>query len=331
MVIKVPTGGGKTLLAVEAIREYQTRYAGKRTGLVVWVIPTETIYSQTIAKLKDKANPLRQFLDQSSGNRTLIVEKGQRLSIQDIEENLVILFIMIQSISRKNAKESLKMFQDAGGFEEFFPADHRYDLHEELLKNCPNLDSFNYMGNPVVKTSMGNAIRVSRPLIIIDEIHKVFSNTAKETIDGLNPVMVLGLTATPKKDMNILVSITGLELKDEEMIKLDMHIIPPENRNADDWKSMLVEITKQQKLLEKKAKKYQQTTGVYIRPIALIQAERTGKEQRGKGFVHSLDIKEHLQEIGINPDEVSIKSSSQNDIEDVDLLAQDCNVRYIIT
>jgi type III restriction enzyme len=331
MVIKVPTGGGKTLLAVEAIREYQTRYTGKRTGLVVWVIPTETIYSQTIAKLKDKANPLRQSLDQSSGNRTLIVEKGQRLSIQDIEENLVVLFIMIQSISRKNAKESLKMFQDAGGFEEFFPADHRYDLHAELLENCPNLDSFDYMGNPVVKTSMGNAIRVSRPLIIIDEIHKVFSNTAKETIDGLNPVMVLGFTATPKKDMNILVSITGLELKDEEMIKLDMHIIPPENRNADDWKSMLVEITRQQKLLEKKAKKYQQTTGVYIRPIALIQAERTGKEQRGKGFVHSLDIKEHLQEIGINPDEVSIKSSFQNDIEDLDLLAQDCNVRYIIT
>jgi type III restriction enzyme len=143
--------------------------------------------------------------------------------------------------------------------------------------------------------------------------------------------MVLGLTATPKKDMNILVSITGLELKEEEMIKLDMHIIPPVNRNADDWKSMLVEITKQQKLLEKKAKKYQQITGVYIRPIALIQVERTGKEQRGKGFVHSFDVKEHLQEIGINPDEISIKSSSQNDIEDVNLFAQDCNVRYIIT
>ncbi|MFP3043419.1 DEAD/DEAH box helicase family protein [Treponema primitia] len=331
IVIKVPTGGGKTLLAVEAIREYQNRYAGKRTGLVVWVIPTETIYSQTIAKLKDKANPLRQFLDQSSGNRTLIIEKGQRLTVQDIEENLVVLFIMIQSISRKNGKEALKMFQDAGGFEEFFPADHRYDLHAELLKNCPNLDSFDYIGNPVVKTSMGNAIRVSRPFIIIDEIHKVFSDTAKETIDGLNPVMVLGLTATPKKDMNILVSITGLELKEEEMIKLDMHIIPPVNRNADDWKSMLVEITKQQKLLEKKAKKYQQTTGVYIRPIALIQVERTGKEQRGKGFVHSFDVKEHLREIGINPDEISIKSSSQNDIEDVNLFAQDCNVRYIIT
>ena len=33
IIIKVPTGGGKTLLAVEAIREYQNLFAQKRTGL----------------------------------------------------------------------------------------------------------------------------------------------------------------------------------------------------------------------------------------------------------------------------------------------------------
>ena len=42
VVLKVPTGGGKTLLAVEAIREYQNLFARKRTGLVVWIVPTET-------------------------------------------------------------------------------------------------------------------------------------------------------------------------------------------------------------------------------------------------------------------------------------------------
>ncbi|MCK6382698.1 MAG: DEAD/DEAH box helicase family protein, partial [Leptospiraceae bacterium] len=90
-VIKVPTGGGKTLLAVESIREYQNIFARKRTGLVLWIVPSETIYSQTVAKLRDKANPLRQLLDQASSNKTLILEKGQRLATHDIEENLVIL------------------------------------------------------------------------------------------------------------------------------------------------------------------------------------------------------------------------------------------------
>ena len=99
IVMKVPTGGGKTLLAVEAIREYQTLFAQKRTGLVVWIVPTETIYTQTVKRLRDKSNPLRQIIDQSSGGRTIILEKGQRLTAQDIEENLVILFVMIQSVS----------------------------------------------------------------------------------------------------------------------------------------------------------------------------------------------------------------------------------------
>jgi type III restriction enzyme len=67
--IKVPTGGGKTLLAVEAIREYKNLFDQRRTGLVVWIVPSETIYTQTVNKLKDKGNYLRQLLDQCSGGK----------------------------------------------------------------------------------------------------------------------------------------------------------------------------------------------------------------------------------------------------------------------
>lgn len=331
IVMKVPTGGGKTLLAVEAIREYQNLFARSCTGLVVWIVPSETIYSQTVNKLRDKANPLRQLLDQASGNRTLILEKGQRLTTGDIENNLVILFIMIQSISRKNAKEALKVFQDSGGFGSFFPPDNRHDLHMKLIEQCPNLDLLSEAG-PIVKTSLGNAVRVSRPFIIIDEIHKVFSSLARRTIDNLNPEMVLGLSATPKKEMNILISITGLQLKEEEMVKLDMHIIPPSGQVENDWRAMIQEIKERRDLLEKTAHDYRQTTGIYIRPIALIQVESTGKDQRGKhGRVHSLDVKEYLQSLEINPDEIAIKTSAQNDIEDVNLFADGCNIRYLIT
>ena len=50
VVVKVPTGGGKTLLAVETIREYQNLFAKRKQGLVVWIVPSETIYSQTVQK-----------------------------------------------------------------------------------------------------------------------------------------------------------------------------------------------------------------------------------------------------------------------------------------
>lgn len=328
--IKVPTGGGKTLLAVEAIREYKNLFARKRTGLVVWIVPSETIYTQTVKKLRDKGNYLRQLIDQCSGGKTVILEKGQRLTIQDIEENLVVLFVMIQSISRKNAKEALKVFQDSGGYESFFPPDSRYDLHKSIMEQVPNLDVISGADSafPQIRTSLGNAIRVSKPFIIIDEIHKVFSEQARQTIDNLNPEMVLGLSATPKEDMNILVKITGYELKDEQMVKLDMHIFAPV-RN--DWKRMVSEIKSHRELLEKKAKALKQSKGIYIRPIALIQVEATGNDQRGKGRVHSLDVKDHLIDLGINQDEIAVKTSAQNDIEDVDLFSSDCQVRYIIT
>jgi len=330
-VIKVPTGGGKTLLAIEAIKEYQTRFAKRQHGLVVWIVPSETIYSQTIKQLKDKSHHMRQFIDQSSGGKTIILEKGQKLTQNDIQNNLVILFIMIQSVSRANNKEALKVFQDSGGYEGFFPADNRYDIHEKLTEQYPNLDCFEWMTHKAIKSSLGNAIRVSRPLIIIDEIHKVFTDTSKKTVNNLNPEMVLGLSATPKADMNIVSRVSGLELKEEEMIKLDMHLIPPSSGHENDWKTMLQQIKDHRVQLEKDAVKFNQDSGKYIRPMALIQVEATGKDQRGKGRVHALDVKEYLIELGVNADNIAIKSSSQNDIEDINLLSKDIEIRYIIT
>lgn len=331
LCIKVPTGGGKTLLAVESIREYLELFGKQKTGLVVWIVPSETIYSQTLKHLKDKSGHYRQLIDQASSGKTIIAEKGQIITKTDVENNLVILFIMIQSVNRKNAKESLKVFEDSGYYDSFFPRDNRYDLHRKLLEQVPNLDSFAGVDStlPQVKTSLGNIIRLTNPLLIIDEFHKVFTDQAKETIDNLNPSMILGLSATPKTGTNILVSISGQELKDEEMVKLDMHLKPPTTN--EDWQTMVKEIKEWRENLEEKANDYKREKGRYIRPIALLQAERTGKEQRGKGFVHSEDIRDTLIELGVPAHEIAIKTSSQNDIEEVNLLSQDCEIRYIIT
>jgi type III restriction enzyme len=240
---------------------------------------------------------------------------------------------MIQSISRTNAKEALKVFQDSGGYNSFFPADNRYDMHKKLLEQVPNLDYISALGSeqPLIMTSLGNAIRISKPFIIIDEIHKVFSNNARKTIDSLNPEFILGLTATPKVEMNILVNITGLELKEEEMVKLDLHILPPVSKQENDWKAMVKEIKEHRENLEKIAIQFNRTNGLYIRPTALIQVEATGKDQRGRGRVHSLDVKDYLISLEVNPDEIAIKTSSQNDIEDVNLFSQGCPIRFIIT
>ena len=330
--LKIPTGGGKTLLAIEAIREYQNLFIKKKTGLVVWITHRETIYRQTIEKLKDKNHVYRQWLDQCSGNRTIILEKGQPLRQQDVENNLTVLMLMIQSAGR-TTKENMKVFQDSGVYIDFFPQDNQYEKHQKLLERVPNLDvlSDNFISQKIVKTSLGNAIRILNPLIIVDEFHAMFSDIAKEALNGLNPSMIIGLSATPKerKCMNVLVEITGQELKIEEMIKLDLHLHSP--TVSGNWHEMINDIKKKRDSLEEKAIKLNGNMGIYIRPIVLIQAERTGKDQRGKGMVHSEDVRDYLIAKGVSAYEIAVKSSEMDEIKEHKLLSASSEVRYVIT
>lgn len=331
--IKVPTGGGKTLIAIEAIREYQNLFAKRKRGLVVWITHRETIYRQTIDNLRNKSHIYRQLLDQCSGNKTLIIEKGQPLRRQDIEGNLVILMLMIQSAGR-TTKENMKVFQDNGAYIDFFPQDNQYDEHQKLLDKIPNLDFIpdTLFDRRIIKTSLGNIIRTLNPPIIVDELHTMFSDIAKETLDGLNPSMIIGLSATPKerKYMNIFEPvITGKDLLAEDMIKLDMHLHSPTISN--NWHEMINSIKKKREVLEEKALQLNANKGIYIRPIALIQAERTGKDQRGKDFVHSEDIREYLTQIGVPSHEIAVKSSELDEIKEEKLLSETSEIRYIIT
>ncbi|MCL4448100.1 MAG: DEAD/DEAH box helicase family protein [Actinobacteria bacterium] len=329
--IKVPTGGGKTLLACHGIDLINRLYIRQQHGLVLWIVPTSQIYEQTLKYLKDREHPYRQLLDISSGGRTLILEKLDNFNTNDVENNLCILLLMLPSASRQS-RETLKIFQDNSGYTSFFPPEDAYKLYEELVEAVPNLDTYGEAGTIYGKlplTSLGNVLRILKPIIIIDEGHKAYSQTARETIYGFNPSFVLELSATPPKNVNKLIQITGRELNDEQMIKLDLHVT---NKSSVGWKETLSESVAMRDKLERLAKKHEQNTGVYIRPILLIQVERTGKDQRQAGFIHAEDAKEYLlKQLSMPQDHIAIKSSDTNDIEGMDLLSRGCPVRFIIT
>jgi type III restriction enzyme len=67
--LKVPTGGGKTWLAVNAVSRIMGRYLGRNTGFVLWIVPNEAIYSQTLKHLKNRQHPYRQALDRAAAGR----------------------------------------------------------------------------------------------------------------------------------------------------------------------------------------------------------------------------------------------------------------------
>jgi len=333
--LKVPTGGGKTFLAVKTVDLINTTYRKSRTGLVLWVVPTTQIYRQTLKNLRDRDHPYRQHLDIASGGRTLIREKTDLFSPLDVSENLIVLMLMLPSANRRT-KEVLRMFKDSGGFAQFFPAEDDVEANAGLLTRIPNLDTYEkesgFWGNQV-KSSLGNTLRTLNPVIILDEGHKAYSQIARETLEGFNPSILVELSATPPKQSNELVDITGIELNREEMIKFDLHIV---NKANPDWRETLLEAHNHLEMLREKAREYQANTGKYIRPICLVQVERTGKEQRKSGLIHSEDVREHLVNImGLQPDEVAVKTSEKDELKEVDdiggLISKDCRIRYIIT
>jgi type III restriction enzyme len=329
--LKVPTGGGKTLLACHSIDLIQKSYLKKQTGLILWIVPSTQIYRQTILALKDREHPYRQILDISSGGRTLIKEKTEMFNRLDVEENLMVLMLMLPSANRQN-KETLKVFRDAGGYTDFFPAEDNYPSQEELLKKITNLDCFGEKEEVFqrqIKTSLGNTLKVLKPLVVIDEGHRAYGENARNTVRNFNPSFILELSATPPEGSNELVKITGRELHEEEMIKLDIHLT---NKTSLDWKDTMLASFEKQNQLEKLAKEYEENTGEYIRPICLIQVERTGKDQRGSDFIHAEDAKEYLiKQCNVPETHIAIKSSEKDDIEGIDLFSKSCDIRYIIT
>ena len=170
-----------------------------KNALVLWIVPTTQIYNQTLKALKDRDHPYRQQIDLASGGRTMVLEKTSGFGPRDVEENLCILLLMLPSANRET-KAQLRMFRDSGGFERFFPADDDVSGHESLLKRTPNLDTFDQEGDfwgRQAKTSLGNTLRLLRPLIVLDEGHKAYSRNAKATLEGFNPCMIVELSATP--------------------------------------------------------------------------------------------------------------------------------------
>ena len=333
--LKVPTGGGKTLLATKMIDLVNLHYRRQPKGLVLWIVPTTQIYNQTLKALKDRGHPYRQQLDLASGGSTLLLEKTSGFGPPDVEDNLCILLLMLPSANRET-RAQLRMFRDSGGFDRFFPADNNQDGHQAFLKRTPNLDTFKQEGDlwpRQVKTSLGNTLRVLRPLIILDEGHKAYSRNAKATLEGFNPCMLVELSATPPKGANVLVQISGRELNAEEMIKLDLHI---RNNASTSWKDTLLASIEHRRRLEDEARDYDAATGVYIRPICLVQVERTGRDQRRPGVVHAEDVREYLlRHPDIGAEDIAVKTSQRDDLREVDeaggLLSRDCPIRFIIT
>ena len=327
--LKLPTGGGKTLLGAAALERLN-----QNTGLVLWMVPSNAIYKQTWNALKNRQHPYRQMLERGSGGRVKMLEKDDPFTAADVAHYLCVMLISLQSANRKNNRDFLRMFRDSGRYTSFF-GDNDDALGDARLRNQhPDLDPPGE-GRPVAQ-SLFNVFKLTRPVVVLDEAHKAYgkkkeaSDEFAQSINSLNPSLVIELSATPSgARSNLLVDVAGQDLKAEEMIKLPVQVTSFSNT---DWHDTLAQAHAKLEELDSDAVSLQHNEGRYIRPIAVVRVERTGNDQRDGERIHAEDAREYLtQSLGVPAETVAVQSSASRELDGVDLLSELSPVRWIIT
>lgn len=336
--IKVPTGGGKTLMATQILGAIHRTIHRERNGagLVLWVVPSSQIYRDTLRRLRDRNDLYRMMLEHAVSRRIELWEKHEivRLTPARLRECLNILVVQLASTNRET-REQLKFFKDSGGnIVQHFPPEDDAAAQRKLREEIPNLDAIvddPKTGECLIATSVGNLVRLCRPAVILDEGHKATSQLARDTIEGFNASIVVELSATPHAGANVIARVTGEELLREEMIKLPMNIA---SSGVSNWKDLLTRARDKRLSLFEAAKAWSRKRAdlKVIRPIVLVQVERTGDDQRDKKFIHTEDVRQHLIErLNVPESAVAVKSSATDDLEKIDLLDEGCSVEWIIT
>jgi len=307
--IKVPTGGGKTFIASSAIKTIFDFFpANKR--VVLWLVPTEPILTQTLKNLKNPSHPYRQKLNSDFSSRVEVFSKeealrGQNFNISSVDEQLNI-FVMSFDSFRTSIKEGRKVYQENSSLVEFTK---NYELEKPLVKGADT-------------TSLIQIFNHLNPVIIVDESHNATSTLSLNMLNDLNPCFVLDLTATPRENSNIISIVDAMQLKKEQMVKLPVIVYNRPSQNQ-----VIVDAIDLRNKLENFARYNEKETEIYIRPIVLFQAQPKTDEDNTTFEV----LKEKLIKVGIPKEEIAIKTANINELKNVDLTSRQCKIKYIVT
>lgn len=310
VTVKVPTAGGKTFIACNALDTIFRHLPAEKPKVVAWFVPSDTILKQTYKNLNDPAHPYRQKIDSYFGNAVRVVDKetalfGHGISPAEIREQLTIFVLSVQSFAANN-KDGRRVYRENENLAEYAK------LYDTMTKRVEGSD----------ETGLIQVLSYLNPVVIIDESHNFEANLRVDMLKAINPCFILDLTATPRKKSNIISFVDAINLKRANMVKLP--VIVYNHRSTNDVISSAIQM---QRSLEQKAVAMEAEDGRYIRPIVLFQAQPKTDDDN----ITFDKIKNKLIEIGIPDEQIKIKTANKDEIKNTDLLSRDCSVRYIIT
>ena len=304
--LRLPTGGGKTILAAHAVAVARNAWIEKDWPMVLWLVPTKTIRHQTAEALKNRRHPYRRALDDAFDGRVRVFDIADFAHIRphDIREHCCIVVGTIQTL-RVKSTEGRKVYAHNENMEPHFTG---------LAAPSPGLETLEG-GGP--KFSFANLMHLHRPLMIVDEAHNAVTGLTREMQARVNPCAIVEFTATPRPNSNILHSVTASELKAEEMIKLPVSL-----SEYDTWQNAVNGAVAARNLLAEAA----EDEPDFIRPIVLFQA------QKKNGEVPVATLKQYLVEVERIPeDRIAVATGVQRELDGIDLFDPACPIEHVIT
>ncbi len=312
--LRVPTGGGKTLLGCHAVGIAKNDLLQAEQAIALWLVPSQTILAQTADALRDPRHPYRRALETACAGpvEVLTIEEALSLSRGMVLGGTVVIVATIQAF-RAEDTTGRRVYAQNGGLAEHFlnlPASRAADM-------LPGPD-----GNPL--PSLVNLLRLRRPIVIVDEAHNARTELSFSTLGNVMPSCIIEFTATParkKMPSNVLHYVSAAELKAADMVKLPLKVV---TRHPSQKDQLLGEAITLRSDLERLAAAEAQATGEYLRPILLIQAVRVDDCE---------DLRERLvTEFNIPKDQIKIATGKIDELPSAEeIRSVRCPVRVIIT
>ena len=308
--LRLPTGGGKTLLSAHTVKIAADAYLEREFPLVLWLVPTNTIRTQTLETLKKPGNPNYDTLSAAFDGRFRVLDISDftQITPADLQTRACVIVGTMQTL-RVNNTDGRKVYAHNEHLEPHFTA---------VPANMPGMERVEDGDNKgQIKFSFRNVLALHRPLVVVDEAHNNTSSLSFEVLQRVQAACVVEFTATPARDSNVLHNVSATELKAEEMIKLPIRL--SEHKS---WEEAVRDsILTRQRLHDIAAK-----DSAYIRPIILFQAEDKGKEVTKEILLAYL-----LEQEKIPREKIAVVTGDQKELDGINLFAPDCNVDFVIT
>jgi len=313
--LRIPTGGGKTLVACHTIPIIKQELLHTDSPLVLWLVPSNAIREQTLAALKNRRHPYRQALESQLGSVNILNISQALYAQRKFSAGATVIVSTIQAF-RVEDTDGRKVYESNGAM-----MNHFEGYPQAALNGLEKWE------DGKIIYSLANAIKLRRPLAIVDEAHNARTALSFATLARFNPSAIVELTATPdteKNPSNVLYTVSAAELKAEDMIKMPILL-----NTQPDWRRLLTSAIAQLDRLEQEAKQEQSLSGEYIRPIMLLQAQPKYKNRK----TITVDVLEKtlIEEFKIPANQIARATGLEKGLDGVDILAQDCPIRYIIT